>query len=47
MHYGYDPLNCPGWYRAALDAYLAVHPRLELWQVADPERQVILWSWGP
>ena len=36
LHYGYDPNNCPGWYRAALQQYLASHPGLEENEVADP-----------
>ncbi len=42
LHYGYDPLNCPAWYKEAIDAYLAANTDLELWQVADPERQARL-----
>jgi len=38
LHYGYDPLNCPSWYKESLDAYLAENPELDMWQVADPTR---------
>ena len=30
------------WYSAALDEYLSLHPDLELWELADPERLVIV-----
>ena len=30
------------WYSAALDEYLSLHPNLELWELADPERLVIV-----
>ena len=40
LHYGYDPLNCPLWYKEALDRFLNDNPELELWEVADPNRLV-------
>ena len=40
LHYGYDPLCCPPWYKEAVDEYLLANPHLELWQIADPEQQV-------
>jgi len=38
LHYGYDPLNCPSWYREALDEFLIDKPELDLWKASDPMR---------
>ena len=40
LHYGYDPNNCPGWYKEELQEYLSHHPDLDLWEVADHTRLV-------
>ena len=40
LHYGYDPNNCPVWYRQAAEDYLSHHPGLDIWQVADHNRLV-------
>ena len=40
LHYGYDPNNCPIWYRAAVDTYLRDNSHLDIWQVTDPFRLV-------
>ena len=40
LHYGYDPNNCPAWYRAAVDSFLGDNPHLDIWQVVDPNRLV-------
>jgi len=38
LHYGYDPRNCPSWYREALDVFLDKNPDLTEEEVANPER---------
>ena len=40
LHYGYDPNNCPAWYREAVNQYLREHPDIDLWNVIDPNRLV-------
>ena len=40
LHYGYDPNNCPAWYRAAIVTYLKDNSDLDIGQVADPFRLV-------
>ena len=40
LHYGYDPNNCPDWYKSAVQQYLSQHSDLDLWQVVDPNRLV-------
>ena len=37
---GYDPRNCPDWYREELDSFMAENPDLELEEAADPKRLV-------
>jgi len=38
LHYGYDPNNCPPWYKQALHSFLQENTELELWEAADPHR---------
>jgi len=38
LHYGYDPRNCPTWYRLELDLFLETHPELTEEEAANPER---------
>ena len=42
MYYlkGYDPRNCPDWYREELERFMAENPELELEEAADPKRLV-------
>ena len=48
---GYDPRNCPDWYREELDSFMAENPDLELEEAADPKRLVLTilkffcWRW--
>lgn len=49
---GYDPRNCPDWYKEELDRFMAENPELELEEAADPKRLVNYfsllvfgWSW--
>ena len=44
LHYGYDPNNCPAWYRLAVEDFLSQHPDLDIGQVVDPNRLVSLQS---
>lgn len=38
LHYGYDPRNCPAWYRQQLDVFLEANPELSQEEAANPER---------
>ena len=40
LHYGYDPNNCPLWYKEAVEEYLRENPEYDLWNVVDPNRLV-------
>lgn len=35
LHYGYDPENCPAWYKAALQTFLEDHSESDLWTVSQ------------
>ena len=37
LHYGYDPANCPEWYRQAMAAFLADRPELAVENIASPD----------
>ena len=41
---GYDPRNCPDWYREELDRFMAENPELELEEAADPKRLVNIFN---
>lgn len=41
LHYGYDPLGCPPWYKEALEQFLEDNPDIEPGDAANPDRLVL------